>query len=89
MNIQIEQGIPIPPRSRWRKPPGHGVERKYPWMMLRVGDSFVFPMKTSLLHTQRLASTHICYRHRHSRLKYISRLVEEAGEFVVRIWRVE
>jgi len=34
--IQIDRGIPLPPRGRITK---------YPWAKMEVGDSFLFPSK--------------------------------------------
>lgn len=38
--VRIEKGIPLPPRTFWRKGAGGGAMVMYPWAEMEVGDSF-------------------------------------------------
>jgi hypothetical protein len=80
--IQIDRGIPLPPRPPLGRPKGHPGKRRYPWTKLGVGDSFVFP-GTKLGAWQRIGD-----RRRFDRRQYEARQLVENGQMVVRIWRV-
>ena len=70
--IEIETGIPIPPRSR-------GRQDKYPWRTMAVGNSFIAKdAKSSSM------STLIAAAQKRNGHKYTRRAVEGG----VRIWRV-
>jgi hypothetical protein len=84
--ITIEKGVPIPERSN-RKPFNAS---RYPWRQMAVGDSFLFPWtKGNLRYTYSRAQAAVRYRHLTQGEKYDVRAVDENGERVIRIWRVE
>ena len=72
----VDHNIPIPePRGR---------HAKYPWSLLKIGDSFFVQGQTS--QTFGPARQYAQTRHGHV---YVSRTVTEAGTAGVRIWRTE
>lgn len=79
--IQVDHGIPIPPKTPRGRVPGMSGNHKYPWRSLGIGDSFRFPFS---MHS---ASRTICDRRKYDRAKYEARHAMENGERIVRIWR--
>lgn len=80
--IQIDSGVPLPPRPNTGRPKGAPGKRRYPWKAMRVGDSFIFPA------TKTEAWQRIGDRRRFDRNQYETRQLVEDGRMVVRIWRV-
>jgi hypothetical protein len=86
--IKVDRGIPIPARTVGRAGNKDGAVCKYPWHVMEIGDSFIFPDKGNVTHAQRCASTHLVVRHRIARRRFTIRTITEDGRRVVRIWRV-
>ena len=86
--IPIERGIPMPDRTANVQRIDYSRRPQYPWEQMEIGDSFVFPEKSTSLHTQRLASSNIGYRHYMSPKRYQMRSMMEDDKLIVRIWRV-
>lgn len=80
--IQVDHGIPIPPQPIKGRPRGAPGKRLYPWAAMEVGDSFIF-RGPNVEAWQRIHA-----RKAHDRKTYVSRVITENGERIVRIWRV-
>lgn len=81
--IQIDHGIPIPPRPPVGSLKGRCGVHKYPWATMGVGDSFVFP---GILSS---AQARIWGRRHYDRRRYWAFSVVEDGQTIVRVWRIE
>jgi hypothetical protein len=77
--IEVETGIPIPPPRHRRRLPSPGSRKKYPWLQLEPGDSF-------LLDTYDIASARAMAANygRKFAMKFCVR--EMVGG--IRIWRI-
>ena len=71
--VHIYDNIPLPERKR---------QEKWPFSTIKTGQSFVMP--GVLLNS----AISICTRHRDFG-KFAVRRVEENGEYVIRVWRIE
>lgn len=80
--IQVDHGVPIPPRPRIGRRKGASGKPQYPWLTMEVGDSFIFPI------TLHRAWARISDRRKFDRRTYEARELVEDGVNVVRIWRV-
>ena len=74
-NIKIQQGIPLQPKQR------KGVNTKYPFAQLKLGDSFALPRKFASALGQATAKA----RKQHPRMKLVMRT---NGKYA-RVWRVK
>ena len=72
--FKIEKGIPMPPVVK------NGIaEKKYPWLQMEVGDSFLIPDKPSRAVGSLIAS------HNRNGKRFACRTVEGG----TRVWRME
>jgi hypothetical protein len=83
--IKIDENVPIPPRV------GNPANlqpraRKYPWLEMKVGQSFFVPLPLG-----RTFSAHSCWlkNNKKTKLKFETRRVVEDGNHGVRIWRTK
>lgn len=72
--IKIDKGIPLP-TNRFKS----GPTRKYPWLEMQIGDSFVAPKR--LVNTNANA--------RYAPRRFLVRTIVEDGQKVFRVWRVK
>lgn len=84
--VLIDKNIPMPPR---RIP-----QRKFPWQVMQIGDSFVFPSRQTLRKTQQAASSAVgkrmvCDRHDYEVRTVVEKQKDGALADVVRVWRVK
>lgn len=70
---KIQAGIPIPPQSRKKS-------SKYPWLQLKIGDSFFVPNITSV----KLGSMTS-----HAKKRYKINLTARTFPDGVRVWRIK
>jgi hypothetical protein len=83
MTIQIDKGIPIPPANPSGRQSGQRRgQRKYPWMAMPIGSSFIYPGDSGG------AWRSIIGRHKLTHYRYVSRRLLEDGQWVTRIWRI-
>lgn len=73
--IVIDRDIPMPSKTP-------GTPSKYPWRMMKVGDSFVY----GEVNQKKAASNARGNGLRHG-MTFATRVVEENGKKVVRVWR--
>ncbi len=78
--IKIEANIPLPAGFE----PG-ARHRKYPYSTMAVGESFLYPLHANgITYTQANAAG---AARRHLGKTFVTRIVVENGERVVRVWR--
>lgn len=74
--IKVDKGVAIPrPRN------------KYPWENMRVGDSFAIEIKDEAQAAH--IRTAAYYRSQVSKEHFVTRVLEERGRTVIRVWRDE
>lgn len=76
----ITRDIPIPPSARVLK---GGFNKKYPWDLLDIGDSFTVPLKSGRDLLRQQNSIRNCAKNRGLRV------VTRAEGNDLRVWRVE
>ncbi len=81
MSIQVEKGIPVPPRTG-----GGDTTKKYPLSDLEVGDSFFVEGSYEKTKSAQVRASQYGAAHG---LKFTTRSVAENGVLGMRIWRVE
>lgn len=84
--IRIDKGIPIPADRRLRS--GKTGPKRYPWLRMEVGDSFLWPWADDVRRTQALACGAAGNRHVNTKERYTVRQLVEKGVTVVRVWRI-
>jgi hypothetical protein len=86
--MPIRKGIPLPAKSIVQ---AAKYEKRvaYPWRRMAIGDSFVFPARSTITQTQRTATSAVSWRHSLRPERYAVRTTEdEKGITYVGIWRV-
>lgn len=83
--MKIDKNIPIPNVCENRQ--GANGYSKYPWRDLEVGDSFAVPFLTP--KSQSRITALAAYQSRARGHKYVTRVTNEAGKKMVRLWRVK
>jgi hypothetical protein len=79
VTIKIDRGVPPPGRQ--------GVRNiKYPFKLMKVGESFFVPKEETETSNVRTASY---YAARTYGMKFNTAIVEEKGVWGIRVWRVK
>ena len=71
--IKVERGIPIPPINRGRT--------EYPFLLLKIGDSFLFPPNSN---RSKANGAIFHFRKKHPEMKFSLRTTKDG----FRVWRV-
>lgn len=91
ITIEIEVGIPIPPKSatRVRETVGGTEQFKYPWKKMEKGHSFFVPLldgRSMRQHHVNIISASFAAGKRNN-AEYVTRIATKKGKKGVRVWR--
>jgi len=84
--FEIRDGIPLPPASNG------GPRRKYPLSQMKPGQSFDVPLNSDA-STKDIESIRGCisnsatYRKKHHGEKFVTRIIRQDGDVLIRVWR--
>lgn len=70
--IKIKSNVKLPPRNT-----NGGRKEKYPYSKMKIGDMFIYPKKSSSLHSANA---------RHKPKKFVSRTLENGN---IGCWRIK
>lgn len=93
INIELESGVPIPPRSysRSTRPKSH-ITYRYPWAEMDVLDSFFVPLPEGRSMRQHQVNLQVAakmsVRSNGRGRKYVTRIAQKHGQKGVRVWRI-
>jgi len=93
IEVEVESGIPIPPRSYSRKTGRfQQVNFRYPWSQMDVSDSFFVPLLEGRNIRQHQVNVQVAAKtdatRSRKRRKYVTRIITHKGQRGVRVWRI-
>lgn len=93
LHIELESGVPIPPRSYSRLTRPHSrVNIRYPWSEMDVSDSFFVPLPEGRHMRQHQVNLQVAAKmssRSHKGRKYVTRIAQKLGKKGVRVWRIK